>query len=271
MNLIESFIRSKYADESGCEDYLHIGKNYVAVFDGATSKTSTTIRGMSMGQFIVQRLGEFLEKANSGLLGATLVQAMTDCIVDEIATLETMNGNLQEGPSASVAIYSLRSRTITVLGDIQCMVNGSTLTRAKRIDTLLSEVRAVYTRLLMGQLGEKFQLQDDPGRQVILPVLKLQYLLQNNEFFGDYGYGCINGKPVPLRFVEVYEVQPGDEVILCTDGYPEPAATLHAAEKALHADLESDPLRIFSHASTKGLRGEQFVSFDDRAYVRFVA
>lgn len=243
----------------------------MAVFDGATAKTATTIRGMSMGRFITQRLGGFLETANAGLSGAALAQAMTDCIADEITTLETANGNLQEGPSASVAVYALCSRTITVVGDAQCMVNGCTLTRPKRIDTLLSEVRSVYTRLLMEQLGEKFQPQDDPGRQVILPVLKLQYLLQNNESFGDYGYGCINGKPVPQRFVEVYEVQPGDEVILCTDGYPEPAATLHAAEKALHADLESDPLRIFSHASTKGLLGEQFVSFDDRVYVRFVA
>jgi len=36
--VIEQFILSKHGDIDSCEDHIHIGNSFIAVFDGVTSK-----------------------------------------------------------------------------------------------------------------------------------------------------------------------------------------------------------------------------------------
>jgi hypothetical protein len=56
------------------------------------------------------------------------------------------------------------------------------------------------------------------------------------------------------------------EVVITTDGYPEPAPTLAEAERLLAERLARDPLML-EPPETKGKRPAAN-SFDDRAYLR---
>ena len=85
-----------------------------------------------------------------------------------------------------------------------------------------------------------------------------------------YGYGVVDGSAVPDRFVETLRLPDGAcEVVLATDGYPQPLPTLAASELALEAILRDDPHMIRLHVSTKGV-APGHLSFDDRTYARVV-
>lgn len=104
----------------------------------------------------------------------------------------------------------------------------------------------------------------------------------------DYGYGCLNGTPIPDRYLHVISLEEEYEklrcnsdakgyhrnfekridgnnaqyendrekysldIILASDGYPELKSTLEESEQALHKILEEDPLLFRQFKSTKG-------------------
>lgn len=80
-------------------------------------------------------------------------------------------------------------------------------------------------------------------------------------------YAVIDGFEIPTDKVKI--LRAGREVVLASDGYPLLASTLDESEKLLHEQLKNDPLCINSFKATKGLMKGN-VSFDDRAYVRFL-
>jgi glycerophosphoryl diester phosphodiesterase len=71
-----------------------------------------------------------------------------------------------------------------------------------------------------------------------------------------------------LDFLKIIQVDPGQDVVLASDGYPVLGDDLAATEKILNDCLMADPLMIDRYPQIKGLMKGQ-VSFDDRAYVRF--
>ena len=64
--------------------------------------------------------------------------------------------------------------------------------------------------------------------------------------------------------------QLGLEIVLASDGYPELFATLAQSEAHLQTVNAKDPLCFRENKGTKGI-APQNDSFDDRAYIRFVA
>ncbi|MFE9968093.1 hypothetical protein OG894_42735 (plasmid) [Streptomyces sp. NBC_01724] len=135
------------------------------------------------------------------------------------------------------------------------------------MDDVLAGTRAVYLHCLLavGQTAEELAAQDpDPGRQIILPVLKQQGLLANQP--GPFGYGVLDGSRVPEPYIEVIPLDGAHEVVLASDGYLTASPTLDEAERALAASIALDPLRI-TNPGTKAVEPDR-ASFDDRAYVR---
>ncbi|HUR08414.1 MAG TPA: hypothetical protein VM347_38150 [Nonomuraea sp.] len=137
------------------------------------------------------------------------------------------------------------------------------------VDRVLAGARAAYLHCLFAAGASSDDLAAvDPGRALILPVLERQSALANCEDAGPFGYGVLDGRPVPRRFIETFQLHDDAcEVVLASDGYLRPSATLASAEAELDTSLRADRLRILAHAATKGVvPGAD--SFDDRAYVR---
>jgi hypothetical protein len=180
-------------------------------------------------------------------------------------------------PAAVAAVAWPRQQVVWRVGDVHiaigCGSSGHVRWRHqvgdKLIDTVLAGTRAAYLHclLIQGQRVEDLAAAD-PGRALIRPVLERQAALANRDDAGPFGYGLLDGRPIPERFIETFPL-PDDacEVVLASDGYLGAAATLAAAEAELRASLRENPLRISTHPATKGVAaGAQ--SFDDRTYVR---
>lgn len=108
---------------------------------------------------------------------------------------------------------------------------------------------------------------EDPGRAAILPLLRLQPSFANLD--GEWGYGVINGTPVPPRYRIIRHIN-ADRLVLATDGYPRLVFNglpdFVAAEQHLAAMLAKDPLCVSELRSTKMPRHGD-ASFDDRTWL----
>lgn len=154
-----------------------------------------------------------------------------------------------------------------MIGDCQCLVANEKHTNPKRIDRLLSEVRAFY---LFSELRSGKTINDllelDPGRSFILPLLERQALFQNAD--APYGYSVFDGFPVALKDVKQIQVsRDATHLVLASDGYPDLASSLEESEKRLQEAIARDPLCMTLNKSTKGM-GRNSSSFDDRAYLK---
>lgn len=264
-NILECFTQCKSTNENRNEDGIYIGDHFIAVIDGATSKTSITLDGKTSGQIardiIIEKLSSFKGNEDSG----TVVKELQREIVNF-----SQNHKIDH-LSASAVIYSCMRREIWSIGDCQFSVNGYVEQNVKRIDQVFSEARSIALyALLEAGYNEKELFEHDLAREYLLPFLKLQKFLENKSV--KYGYCVFNGdcpsESFPLEMIRITAVPEEAEVILASDGYPQLGNTLAESENNLNKILTEDPFCYKINCSTKGLvRGN--VSFDDRTYIRF--
>jgi hypothetical protein len=274
MRVIESFTSSKTGNEDDNEDTIVSTSHYAAIIDGATRARAIRINGAAPGRLIAQSIGRKLKQLEAGLAGAELIDCISRHVRDELWPLAG-HENPSQMFNASVIIHTASSRTVTSVGDCLCRIGDEIHADAKAIDQLLSETRSLFnrlTRLAAPDLGQANDQRQDPGRELILPVLELQPLLANSDNCPGYNYGVINGNAVPDAFINVWPVKAGAEVVLASDGYLLPAATLEDAETALQKRLREDPgmdsIRPFGTKGVNPARPRK--GFDDRSYLRFV-
>jgi glycerophosphoryl diester phosphodiesterase len=158
---------------------------------------------------------------------------------------------------------------VWLIGDCQALIDGHPFENRKTIDDVLSDIRSLVLelKLLQGVSFEQLH-REDPGRQFIQPLLKMQHLLQNNSG-SMFGYPVLDGTSLSGNGIQVRQVASGEtQIVLASDGYPVLKPTLADSESYLTTILAEDPLLFRAFRSTKGLSpGNQ--SFDDRAYIRF--
>jgi hypothetical protein len=280
---VEHATRSKFRDGSGNEDRLVLADTVCAVIDGATAKPGQAARsGANIAALIAGALEEIGKhngahteadrrtSPDSAFDAQTLVAQVTAHVraALDLPVGEHLSDGAVARSSAAVAIYLASRRQLIRVGDCHLAINGQAYRGTKAIDTLLSEVRSLYLRLSRDAGTAVAVGADDPGRAVIMPLLTRQAALQNRADLSPYGYGCIDGTDVPPAFIEVWDIPPDTEVVLCSDGYLTPAPTLAGAEAELSAALATDPDCIGVLKGTKGVRADQ-ISFDDRSYLRF--
>lgn len=261
MRIIEQFCQGKRPDQTACEDRLLITDHHLAVIDGATSKTGRSHRGRSEGGVVADAIAAALEVAGGLEPGRQTVDYLSAAVE---GALDPLGWAAPPRPNAVIAVYSEEFRAITRVGDVGVLINGQGGVPDKQVDRVLAETRALAQRLgAAGAAGDP-----DPARSFILPLLARQYLLQNHAE-DPFGFGCIDGAHVPDRFIEVIGTRPGDEVVLCSDGYVAPAGSLSQTEARLAALLARDPERVGDPPGTKAWDKARHVSFDDRTYLRF--
>lgn len=264
--IIEVFTSSKTGRQEDNEDLIFINEDFIAIFDGATSKDNNTYQGKTAGQLAVGCLKNIMEskvfdRMIDGQTATTLLQAGL-CDFEKKHKLAEKQMHL----CAAGVIYSKARHQIWSVGDCQYAINGAVHSEIKKVDEMMSAARtlAIHCLMLDGRTEADIETKDE-ARELILGILKIQHYLENAD--DEFGYSVFSGKG-HIKDVKIINVAPGSEVILASDGYPELKGTLQKSEERLNELKRNDPLCYKEYRSTKGLvAGNE--SFDDRSYLRF--
>ena len=269
MKIIEKLNKSGTYNPLDNEDGLFINENFIAVIDG-TSKGDLLWNGKPGGRYIKDTILTSLSKLNEDIDAKGALEILNNDVRTAYKeNYELVRTVISERVEASIIIFSRKKQEIWNFGDCQCMINGIMYAHDKKVDKVLSEVRALYIKLnLLEGKTQQDIINSDIGREYILPILKKQSLFANSTD-EEYGFNVLDGLDIIPENINVYKVNEGDEIILASDGYPELKSTLEASEKFLEEVLKKDPLLINDYKPTKSLTKEKR-SFDDRTYIRFI-
>ncbi len=264
--VIEQFCSSKTIIPEACEDELVVTDKFIAVIDGATSKTTNTFQGKTGGKITAELIASYLK---TGLIDSGMDYKTATCRIQAEIQEYAQKHQLEKNGihlCASAVIYNVPKRQIWSVGDCQFLLNGKHYTFYKKVDTILSDARSLIIHMLLRSgLKEDDLKKDDRSRSLILDELKLQQNLENVD--DEYGYSVFSSQG-NVKNVYVTDVPPGSEVVLASDGYPELFGTLEESEARLNELIRVDPLCYKFYKSTKGLM-ENCTHFDDRTYIRF--
>jgi hypothetical protein len=271
MELIEWHTESRGPRDQN-EDAVVITDAHVVVIDGATDIGDKRYRGQTPGRFAMEVLSAAVRELPADASADAAIDQLSDALL-AAATETGMKADAHVRPTATVACFSVARREVWRVGDAPVRIGAFVSIPHTALDVLASGTRAAYDRAMIALGTPLAEIEHrDPGRDIVLPILRLQTRFQNDPAdFAEFGRGAIDGRRVPARFRERWTADPGTEVVLATDGYPTPAPTLAQAEVELAELLARDPLRIdWAAPGTKGRRPGA-ASFDDRAYVRLRA
>ena len=138
----------------------------------------------------------------------------------------------------------------------------------KILDEIVINARVLYLEMQIQQGKTVPELIDnDIGREFILPLLQNQGCLQNNFNGSEYAWEVFDGFPLLKERVKIIDASKAKTLILASDGYPKLFNTLQESEEYLKYVLQNDPLCFTINKGTKALKKGNN-SFDDRAYVK---
>ena len=265
MEVVEQSVVGKSSDATRCEDLLVVTEHLVAVIDGSTDVAGILVRSgsdkITPGRFAALTIADVLKKSDPEQDPVTTVAHISEALYE--ATKAAANQDGCGLPAASIVVFNSELRVVWRVGDCPFRIDSNLHNKQKRIDEVASSFRAA----VIAASTEKHETRD-LGREALLPLLRIQGLQANKA--GEFGYGRIDGRPVPLDFIEMYDVPAAArEVVLASDGYPTLPSTLAKAEEELADRLAKDPSCTGLLRGTKGLEPGQN-SFDDRAWVRIV-
>ena len=270
--VLEQFIQSKTGNPDDCEDALHINEHFVAVIDGATSKTARRWNGETCGhaaariirQAFDEMPGDYTARQAADLMTSLVHSCYTDC-----NALAEVQRDPNQRITASFAAVSLSRQEVWLIGDCHLLLGSHYIANQKRIDRILSDIRALVIELEMQKGVTLEQLREyDTGRAFILPLLQEHTLFQNKSTAPDYWFPAVDGFTIPDAGIIIMSIPDRvTTIVLATDGYPVLHDTLKDTERILQEILQNDPLVFRRYKSTKGML-QGYVSFDDRTYVK---
>ncbi len=268
----EQFIQSKTGKLSDCEDTLHISAHYIAVIDGATSKSERRWEGETGGRRAAAIINQAFKELNPNCTARQAADRITEVIhrcYTRFNLLETVRKDPDQRIIASCAAISLTRQEVWLIGDCHLLLGNQYISHPKKIDHILSEVRALVLELeLQKGMTVKQLRKKDIGREFIMPLLKEHTLLQNNPTASTYWFPALDGFTIPdAGILSIPIPQDVETIVLATDGYPVVKDTLEESEHILQKVLTEDPLVFSTYKSTKGMVLGN-VSFDDRAYIK---
>jgi serine/threonine protein phosphatase PrpC len=284
MKIIEQFSTSAKGDKT--EDLIVETPGFFGVFDGVTGVKADWLReGRTMGQW-----GSFLA-------GEALKELPPEATLENFAVLATQKiaaakksfglGAADRLASTALILPKRRPLEIWSIGDSHYgyrLKDGSwhACVQNKYYDSVTTNYRhVVITQEVLDkglpQTQEQRAALIKLGRSCINEALSKQMLWANHPDPAEkLGFGVLTGTTVPAHHRFMHRL-PDDtaEVVLCSDGLPEPMQTA-AAAKALLAELRTaDPLLLgknrLNFIGIKGfVQGDGTIAacYDDVSYVR---
>ncbi len=276
------FQESKNGVPDGGEDRLVITDDFIAVIDGATSKSGEKFDGKTGGILAAEAVAQAIQKlpraSDAFQAVACLSAAVQENVIDRYVPQTNAPTYTGDRPNASVVIYSANRQEIWRIGDSHFKIGQGPRTRTnfgkKKIDQETSKLRAAYIQAMLKRHTTTIEAlrQDDLGRRIIMPLLENQPLLMNNANTL-LGYGVIDGRDVPEKFIEVYPIDPEGtphpkKIILASDGVLFPLGNHKRQLDKQLAYYKQDSLMIGRYKSTKGVAvGQKW--HDDITIVEF--
>ena len=273
MQIIETANIGKRIALEHNEDFLVVTEHFAAVVDGATTVGGRHYLGMTPGRFAGEALCTAIAALDPLATADQSIDALSEAL--RLAGVEAGHPGIprMQAPTAAVACFSAARRELWRVGDTHLLIGDDVYAPSTLIDTIAASTRAMYDRMLLASGTPPSTIAvDDPGRELVLPMLRLQTCFQNSpDVRHEFARGVIDGRTVPTRFREVWQIPEGTEIVLASDGYPDLCATLEESEARLAEVLATDPMRV--SAENPGVKGVSIgdLSFDDRSYLRLVA
>lgn len=262
--IVESLCASGKGSEEKKEDRLIVTPRHVAVIDGATS--SAPVNGRAGGIVAAETVAAVVETLAPDATAADFAQAATAALA---ARLGGRTGNHDMPPSAVAVLWSAARREVWRIGDSHIRIDDASHPGHKLTDEISFAFRCavVKARLRLGLADVDGERRVPTLEQPFMPLVAVQHAFVNLDGDEPLAFGALCGKPVPERFIEVFPAKDARQIVLCSDGFLTPAATL-AEGLAEIADIrESDPLMIERVTGSRPFppRADYF---DDTTYVR---
>lgn len=262
--VIESLCVTGKASEDRKEDRLVITPDFVAVIDGATS--SGPIGSRPGGIVAAEAVASTVETLPANATAREFVDAATAAIADAIGAWSDERGMR---PSAVAAVWSAARREVWRVGDCHFRIDDRAFPGGKEIDHVSYAFRCavVKARLRLGVTTVEAERNIPTLEQPFMPLVSTQHAFLNLDSDDPLAYGGLCGTPVPDRFVEVMPVGDAREIVLASDGFLTPPATLADGLAELKNVRENDPLMIeLTEGSRPFMPGRDY--FDDTTYAR---
>jgi hypothetical protein len=266
MEIVEYSCTPKWPGTPG-DDVVCITPGFVAIIDGSTSKgdeSSEVASGTVAAEAIARKIAELDREIRLEQFVEQISRA-----AEEASSLLSPPGGWKWGaPSASIVALSVHRREVWAVGDGWWASEQIVTKLSHPFEDLMATVRAAYLEaLLRSGAAAKDLLKHDPGRELIMPLLRSEHQFRNDPI-SSWGFGAVDGSSVPPAMMLQWNLKPTEtEVILASDGFPKLGRTLSESEEMLQECLASDPLMIGNYRATKGLSPGS-VSYDDRSFVR---
>lgn len=267
MKIIEQFTMNKMGRDELNEDCLVTTPDFIAVMDGVTTKTCPEIDGRSGGRFAVDYAAAVIRGFAPDITARAAVDLLSSALHRAVAEKVSLPPQ-GERPAFAFIAYSRHRREVWRVADPYLIMDGIAHPNEVAPDSITSGARALMIEIALRKGATEADIaRKDIGRDFIEPLRMGQCVFANRP--GPYGYGVINGNPVPDEFLQIFDARQAHEIVFQTDGYPHAFRTLAESEAYLAAVLKEDPLLFRKHKSTKGVQAGN-ISFDDRTFVRFL-
>lgn len=275
----ETFLEGKHRSLDLCEDLIVVSpQGLYAVIDGITNvgETSWTFAGKQVtpGRFAALAISEGLAQIVPGTPAQESLNILTD-LLNKLVVSQNPDCPVQERPACSLAIFDPTIETLYGVGDcwrgILFATGEKEIHRVQDpIEHMLINIRGLVLRAkeTEGSPWSPESGEPDPGRSAILPALQARRSLGNTQ--GKYGFGIMNGLPIPREYMYVHDLRniSVEEIVLASDGYPDISSFfLGEAEETLSTLLSQDPICTGVLAGTKAMLAGQG-SYDDRAWLK---
>lgn len=265
--VVESLSRSKYGDPKQGDDRLVINQHFVAVLDGATDASGVSYDGLSPGRFVAEIGDQALETLAPDSNATEAIEQLTQAVREALLKVKSDKIPIFT-PCFAIVLFSNARREIWRVGDCKYLLDGKGNNPSSKVDEVTTQLRSLIVHSYLAQ-GKTITdlLQNDPSQNFLVSIYKLQAALCNSPV-EPFGYGVINGEPVPEKYIEIIQIpEQVKSVVLASDGYPDLRTTLTESEAILSELIAKDPLFYSLYLGQRGLApGRE--SFDDRTYVR---
>jgi len=248
------------------EDRLVVTENFVAVIDGATN--SGPIQGRPGGIVAAEAVAETMLALPPD---ATARQFADDATARLAARIGPWPDRRLARPCASVVAWSPQRQEIWRIGDCHFRIDDAEFVGEKLVDRISYEFRCAVLRLrlALGVTDLDRERNVPTLEQPFMPLVEVQHGFANADVDDALAYGVIDGAPIPDRFIETHSTAGAREIVLCSDGFPQPRATLAQGLADLERIKRDDPLMVrLVTGSRPFFPGADY--FDDTTYVRIL-